>query len=61
MDPVKLAEFSKDNLVSAAADKYLRHIVDTEMPAGLKKYMDVELFPCLHLKARRGITLVTAK
>ncbi|KAJ7695321.1 hypothetical protein B0H14DRAFT_3530210 [Mycena olivaceomarginata] len=45
MDPAKLAEFSKENLVSAAADKYLRHIVDTEMPAGLKKYMDVELFP----------------
>ncbi|KAJ7708564.1 hypothetical protein B0H14DRAFT_2646573 [Mycena olivaceomarginata] len=50
MDPTKLAEFSKANLVSAAADKYLRHIIDTEMPVGLKKYMDVELFPRLHLK-----------
>ncbi|KAJ7355303.1 hypothetical protein DFH08DRAFT_912378 [Mycena albidolilacea] len=61
MDPAKLAELSKDNLVSAAADKYLRHIVDTEMPAGLKKYMDVELFPRLHLKAGWGISLTTAK
>jgi hypothetical protein len=61
MDPAKLAEFSKDNLVSAAADKYFQHIVDTEMPAGLKKYMDVELFPRLHLKAGRGISLATAK
>ena len=30
------------------------------MPQGLKKYMEVELFPHTHLKADYGISLVTA-
>jgi hypothetical protein len=56
MDPSKLAEFSKNNLVSSAASKYLHHIINTEMPAGLKKYMDVKLFPRLILKPGCGIS-----
>ncbi|KAJ7692283.1 hypothetical protein B0H17DRAFT_851995, partial [Mycena rosella] len=60
MDPNKLAEFSKNNLVSSAASKYLKHVVNIEMPKGLKKYMDLELFPRLHLKPGRGISLPTA-
>jgi hypothetical protein len=30
------------------------------MPQGLKKYLEVELFPWIHLKVRKGISLSTA-
>lgn len=60
MDPAKLAAFSKGNLVPAVTNKYLQHIIDEEMPWGLKKYMEIELFPHLHLKPGKGISLSTA-
>ncbi|KAJ7689723.1 hypothetical protein B0H17DRAFT_937013, partial [Mycena rosella] len=38
------------------------HLVQEEMPRGLKKYMEVELFPRIQLKAgRKGISLTTAR
>jgi hypothetical protein len=49
MNPDKLRQFSKNELLPDAADKYLRHLVREEMPVGLKKYMKVELFPCVYL------------
>ncbi|KAJ7704622.1 hypothetical protein B0H16DRAFT_1346781, partial [Mycena metata] len=52
LDPSKLVEFTKGTLIPAAADKYLCHIVQDEMPRGLKKYMELELFPRLQLKTR---------
>lgn len=45
MNPQKLAMFSKDKMIPAKAQKYLTQIVDKEMPKGLKKYLEVELFP----------------
>jgi hypothetical protein len=61
MNPSKLAEFSQNNLVSTAAKEYLQHVVDKEIPQGLKKYMEVELFLRIHLKPGRGISLHTAR
>ena len=61
MNPTKLADFSRAQLVPTAADKYLRHLVDNEMPRGLKKYMELELFPCIQLKAGKGVSLSTAR
>jgi predicted transcriptional regulator len=61
MDPGKLAEFSKTNLVSTAAKQYLQHLTTHEMPAGLKRYMEIELFPRVHLKVGKGISLRTAR
>ena len=58
MNPVKLAAFTWDELIPAEAEKYTQQIVDKKMLAGLKKYMEVELFPCVHLK---GICLSTAR
>ena len=60
MDLSKLNKFTKNRLVPQAADKYLCSIVENEMPWGLKKYMDVQLFPCIHLKPGHGISLSTA-
>jgi hypothetical protein len=44
MNPKKLVEFSKDNMVTKEAEKYLCHVVKSEMLWGLKKYLHVELF-----------------
>ena len=60
MDPEKLAQFSQNKMVPDAAEKYARNVVDIEMPQGLKKYLEVELFPRIHLKPGRGISLRTA-
>ncbi|KAG5219374.1 transposase domain-containing protein [Salix suchowensis] len=56
MDPAKLVAFSKNKLLPDAAEKYVHHIVDQEMPRGLKKYIDAELLPRLHLKVGKGIS-----
>ena len=56
MNPEKLAEFSKNNMVTKVAEDYLCHIVQTEMPCGLKKYLDLE-FPRIQLKVAQGISL----
>ena len=60
MNLAKLAAFMRDELIPAEAEKYARQIVDKEMPAGLKKYMEVKLFPHVHLKVGKGICLSTA-
>ncbi|KAJ6484122.1 hypothetical protein C8R45DRAFT_1099271 [Mycena sanguinolenta] len=61
MDPAKLVESSEQKMVPAAADKYLRKITEEEMPAGVKKYMEVELFPRMAFKVGRGISLRMAR
>jgi hypothetical protein len=45
MNPGKLTQFSKNELIPSAADEYLRQIIHDEMPQGLKKYMEYKLFP----------------
>lgn len=44
MNPQKLTAFTKNKLIPTEASKYLHHITEKEMPQGLKKYMEVELF-----------------
>lgn len=61
MNPAKLAQFARNQLVDTAADQYLRQIIQEEMPRGLKRYMEVKLFPRIHLKVGRGISLSTAR
>jgi hypothetical protein len=60
MDPEKLSQFSQDKLVPKVANEYLQHITQNEMLRGLKKYMEYELFPRIHLRVGRGISLATA-
>jgi hypothetical protein len=61
MNPEKLAKFSQNKLVPEVAAKYAHHITNIEMPQGLKKYLEVELFPRIHLKAGKGVSLHTAR
>jgi hypothetical protein len=60
MNPEKLMEFSKDNMVTKATEKYLHQIVNSEMPHRLKKYLDLELFPRIQLKVEKGVSICTA-
>jgi hypothetical protein len=60
MNPEKLVEFSKNNKVTKVAEEYLHDIIQNEMPHGLKKYLDLELFPRIQLKVAQGISLQTA-
>jgi hypothetical protein len=59
MDPQKLSDFTKNKLLSDEAKKYLHHIIKTEMPTGLKKYLELELFPCIQVKVSKGVSLQT--
>ena len=45
MDPHKLATWTKNELIPAEAEKYAHQVIDKEMPEGLKKYLELELFP----------------
>jgi len=61
VNPEKLVEFSKAKMVPTAAAHYLEHITNFEIPEGLKKYMELELFPRIQLKSSKGISLATAR
>lgn len=60
MNPEKLVEFSKEKMVPAAVEQYLKHLTEIEMPQGLKKYMELELFPRIQMKPSKGISMATA-
>ena len=45
-------------MLPTEADKYVKEI-DKEMPKGMKCYLELELFPCIHLKIGKGISLTT--
>ena len=51
----KLKNFTRDNTLSASEQKYLHNVVDNEIPQGLKRYMELELFPRIQLKVTKGI------
>jgi hypothetical protein len=61
MNPAKLEQFTKGELILSVTDPYLRKIVNKEMPMGLKKYIEVELFPQIQLKVAKGISLAMAR
>ncbi|KAF9455971.1 hypothetical protein BDZ94DRAFT_1327276 [Collybia nuda] len=61
MDPEKLSDFTKQKMIPAAAEKYIQRLVDIEMPLGLKKYLELELFPRIQLKVNKGVLLTTTQ
>ncbi|KAG2103655.1 hypothetical protein BD769DRAFT_1367310, partial [Suillus cothurnatus] len=60
MNPEKLAQFSQNTLIPSAANEYLHQITHKEMLLRLKQYMELELFPRIHVKVGRGVSLNTA-
>jgi hypothetical protein len=61
MNPAKVVGFSQQNMIPAAADKYLQKLVDDKMPRGLKQYIEVELFPRIKQKVGKGVSLKAAQ
>ena len=43
------------------ADKYLKQITEKEMPRALKRHLELEIFPRIHMKVGRGISVSTAR
>ena len=60
MNPEKLQEFTNKTMLPVEAAKYCQEICDKEMPQGLKKYMELELFPHIHIKVGKGISVSMA-
>ncbi|KAH9018306.1 hypothetical protein EDB84DRAFT_1626781 [Lactarius hengduanensis] len=60
MNPRKLSDLTKNKLIPDEAKKYLHNVVETEMPTGLKKYLELELLPRLQMKVSKGVSLRTA-
>jgi hypothetical protein len=56
----KLQNFTNKTMLPAEAAKYCQEICDKEMPQGLKQYMELELFPRIHIKVGKGISVSTA-
>ena len=61
VDPAKLAEFSAKKMVPKVAEAYGTNLVKKEIPLGLKHYLELKLFPRIHMKAIRGVSLSTAR
>jgi len=61
MNLEKLQEFMNQTMLPAEAAKYCQNVCDKEMPRGLKKYLELELFPRIHMKVGKGISLSTAR
>jgi len=60
MNPQKLQAFMNNNLLPEEAEKYCKQLINKEMSKGLKKYMELELFPQVHMEISKGISLSTA-
>ncbi|KAK4704019.1 hypothetical protein P7C70_g2193, partial [Phenoliferia sp. Uapishka_3] len=61
MDPKTLAKYSQVTMSAAAAEQRARRLVATDMPVGLKRYIEEELFPRFGVKVRGGVSLSTAR
>ncbi|KAG0703278.1 hypothetical protein DFH29DRAFT_874539 [Suillus ampliporus] len=60
MNPEKLVKLTNNKMITKEADLYLKNVINDEMPNALKRYIELELFPCIHLKVGCGILLSTA-
>ncbi|KAG1833187.1 hypothetical protein EV424DRAFT_1533309 [Suillus variegatus] len=60
MNPEKLAKFTNNEMITKEADLYLKNVINDEMPNALKRYIESEIFPHIHLKVGHGISLSTA-
>ena len=60
INPEKLQKFTNQSMLPAEAAKYCQNICNEEIPWGLKKYLELELFPRIHMKVGKGISLSTA-
>jgi len=51
IDPAKLADFTAQKMIPMVAKMYGTNLMKNELPEGLKQYLELELFPQIHMKA----------
>ncbi|KAH8930600.1 hypothetical protein BT69DRAFT_1291630 [Atractiella rhizophila] len=62
MDPMELAGFHVNTMVPLALEKYAKQTIQEEIPKGLRKDLEVELFPHIRFKpGPKGISLRMAR
>ena len=61
IDPAKLADFSAQQMLPTVAKTYGTNLMDKELPKGLKQYLEIDLFPRMHMKVTRGVSIRTAR
>ena len=61
MNPAKIVEFTQQRMIPEAAKKYLRQVVNHEMPKGLQQYIELDLFPRIQHKVSKSISLKAAQ
>jgi hypothetical protein len=59
--PKKLAAFHNNELLPSEAEKYIKKVVDKEMPHAMKRHLELELFPRIRMKVGKGISVSTAR
>ena len=60
IDPAKLIDFTTQKMVPTVAKEYGTDLMKNDIPKGLKQYLELKLFPRIHMKVVRGISLRTA-
>ena len=61
IDPAKLTDFTAQKMVPAVAKAYGTNLMEKEIPTGLKRYLELKIFPHMHMKATQGVSLCTAR
>ena len=61
IDPVKLGDFSAQQMLPTVAKTYGTNLMDKELPKGLKQYLEIDLFPRMHMKVTQGVSIRTAR
>ena len=56
-----MVQLTQGKLIPKAAENYAKRLDEHEMPLGLKQYLELELFPHIQLKCKKGISLKTAQ
>ena len=61
INPAKLVNFTVQKMVPVVARAYGADLMKNEIPRGLKRYLELELFPRIHMKAGQGVSIRTAR
>jgi hypothetical protein len=61
IDPAKLANFTAQKMVPTVAKSYRTNLMKEDIQKGLKQYPELDLFPRMHMKVTRGVSLRTAR
>ncbi len=56
----EIEQIHNNKLVPSEAEKYIKKLVDKEMPCAMKRHLELELFSHIHMKVGKGVSVSTA-